>query len=542
MTIRLSDLDILNLDADAVQARRLRMVDTIESEVPGLEVRDGFIADYVVRLASILWEAADSQTDRIAASLNPLIVTDATIVEPDVLSASAANFGLTRYTATSSFGQIRVVMSSSRSIVIPRGAVFTAPDGTQVTTSEIVTSRTSATELVSDSDVLVTSRTDGNYEFTFNAQSVRLGSGSSIIAGTLLTPTGLAIAGLIRIEVASEFSGGIAAETDQQLLSRMRRQQPAKTPGTAASVVATMTSQENFPQWLSVNVTGYGDPEFVRTRRDGFTVGVGADVWIRPQTLPIVREIELLGTVTEVTEVATVQVAVPREVFPGFYRVISAAHNEQNLLITGVTYQRDGRPLAGQRAIVMQSAVDSAFTAFQTATITLSMPTVGLSEGDDLPIDVRFLGMPDVLVAQQVIENTDYRFAAGDTLVHAAIPAMVSMTVTISAQSGVTVDRTAEIKDALAAVINSQGFVSKLRLSRLTSVIYNQLPQGADVSHIEAVVETLLPDGTNHRSRSKEEIVVPYIPGLSVSGQTTVFICDPSNIALNIYREDEASQ
>lgn len=537
MSLELSATDIESLSIDAVYNRLIRMESTAESLGNGLDFSRGVLRDLVLRPNSIFLQATSDHVDNIAASVNPLLAFVSDSTEPDVIDQMASFYGLSRYQAVAATGTIRVEISTDRSIVIARGTTFTTESGVSFTTPQVFAVRSSLSEVQTSSDRQLTQLNNGNYEFTLDAVAVNAGTSSHVPAGTKLTPSNASIPELIEAEALTAFDGGQNQETSQSLVQRLRRAYPAKSLSTRASIASFLSQPETIPELEAVSTVGFGDEEMLRARS-----GIpAADIYLRTTPLPTTLLVTKTATAVSVTEggAATWQVSIERDDAPGFYAIRSVRLSDgRQLQISNTELGYDDSPIPGEAIPRIMNVVDAAFSRFQTATVQAVGSSLDVNEGDTQSAVVEVLYMPKIALAQTHVSSRAFRFVGGDTLVKAAIPTFVSVGITIHARPGSELPAASLVRDAVADFFNTAGFPSAMHLTRVATLVNGMLPESASVSSVEAVLNTVLPDGTIDRTRTTGQVHPPSRLDLGVSGRTTTFFCEPSSVIVTPYQEN----
>lgn len=536
MAIQLENLE--NLSETQVQARLLEMTELVEGLGVGASVRRGFIRDFVLRLQSILGQAYSDRIDIVGRSLNPLLPTDGEI-DSTVLSQTAQTYGLTRQTEALASGQLRIEMNRNRSVLIPSGTLFATTDGRQYTTQQTFAARSSATELRDATDRQLLLNVAGNYEFYIDAIAILPGVGGNIVTGDELSFVNTSVPSVIRISAASDFSGGLATETDEQLIARIRRQLPVKTFSTRLSVAATITSEPALANTLAVSTIGYGDLEMVRGRRSGMD-GRSADVYMRTAELPRNDIFLLTATCIAVLPSGRVQwrVDVDRNTASGLYRILSARGAAIGDLLNPIVVRGfDITPIAGELSPRIGNATDAAFSRYQTITITGETLAYDFEVDDTTEIEVGISYMPGIATAQAMANSRQHRFIGGDTLVRAAIPVYLSIGVDVHARRSISLPDPQAIRNAVASLINNAGFAGRMHTSRIASLVHSFMPSDVDVASVSVIAETLLPTGQINRTRANDHIDTPNMPEIAVSPRTALFLCDPANVVISAYSE-----
>lgn len=539
MPVELSAVNLDGLDADVVYARLLRLMDTTEGLGAGVEVRSGVIHDFVLRLQSILWQGISDRLDIVGDSLNPMLASADATIESNVLDLAASNLGLSRYVATNSSGVIAIRVRNRRTVLVPRGTTFTTTGGRTYITTAAYASRLDGAEIRGEADRLLVETNDG-YEFTVPAISLTTGLAGRAVANETIITTSLLLADQVQIYTKSAFSGGQDTESDQEILSRIRRQVPNKTLSSRASLAAFLSQFNAVPEITAISTIGFGDEELNRARSGGIFFGGAADTYIRTSPLPFIRQVTKTAIATEVVVggQATWSLAIERDDAPGFYH-LSNARTAAGVLLTIADVVRgvDLAAIGDQQIPRITRAVDAAFSRFQTAAVTLQSASTGVTVGDTQDITIDALMIDRIADAQTLVGDRAHRFVGGDTLVKAAVPVFVSVGIQIHARPGVTLSNANAIRVAVANFLNTAGFATTLHTSRIASIVHNFLPSGADVHTVEAVLETILPDGKLNRQRTSTHLSTLNLPQQSVTGRTCVFYCDPSSIVVSAYVE-----
>ena len=538
MPVNLTSLDAL--DDASVNTRLERLTSIIEDLSVGVEVRRGVFHDLILRMYAAIGQAYSDATDTVVYSVTPVLsLQNSGAIDSALLTAAADSQGVTRLNGSTAAGTVTIVVSSDRSILVPRGVVFTDDDGRRVVTLQAFAARTSGSVVQSLTDRVLTRRSDGNYEFTVSATAETEGLAGNIPTGTVFTSVSTPIPDYVTSFVATDFSGGSNVETDTQLLARLLQAIPASSLSSRASVASVLGRMATVPELQAVSTIGYGDCEL---QRGGTAIGRAnkADSYLRTSTLPSVVEVPVEATVVELSDglAATWQFAMSRDDAPGFYRIASIS-DSLGTVFSEIKTERgfDNSPIQDQLVPDIRDATQAAFSRFSTATVRCISPSAGISLGDTRTLTVRAVVMPYIAEAQAALGSREHRFVGGDHLVRAAIPMFVSVGIQVQQRPGVVLTDPTAIKLAVANEFNFAGFATKVYSSRISTIANNLLPSGAFVSRVDFLTETLLPSGEICRVRGTDNVEVKTDCGLSVSGRTVVFICDPNNVRVTAYED-----
>jgi hypothetical protein len=543
VTIKLPSL--YSLSGDNVETKLTTLSAIIDSLDAGIDTSRGPFRDLVLRYQAILQEAADNAiTTAINSAIPSLAITSTeSDLNEEVILAMANSYGLSRRPASVSSGKLLIVVSSSTPVFIPVGAQFVTTSGMVVVAnlSYAASLTTSVNEYVNERTLVL--RSDGRYEFTIDVSTVTASAGSNISAGEPFTALTVAIPSVYGISAESDFTGGADQESLLELVTRVARTSSAKTMSTRSSVVSYLTRPDTYPDTTTVSVIGSGDVEMQRDAMSVFPGGNKVDIYVRPSVQPYVIETTLEATVVEAEAGASAKwsLFINRDVFPGFYRVVSVNFADSQYAkptVDSVTFDVDTSPVAyGEATPAIYTKEQGAFSRFQTATALLTTSVESLSVGDKRSVIVAIEGMPHIASMQSLVACRAYRFATGDTLVRAAFPCFVSALIRINLQVGMAKPAITEMQLAIAQHVNSVGFAGDLYASQMAAVAQQFMPAGATVVFADLIGEYIQPDGSVVRKRSRDYLTALNKPSLSITGRTTAFITNASAIQVVLYEK-----
>lgn len=539
MPVTLTSLDAL--DDASVDTRLERLTAIVEDLGAGIEVRRGAFHDLVLAMYAAIGQAYSDATDKVIYSTTPVLsLQNSGAIDSALLTAAADAQGVTRKNGTTARGSITIVVSQNRSVLVPRGTIFTTDDGRRVVSLQAFAARTTGSVVESLTDRVLVQRADGNYEFTIEAVADTEGLSGNIQKDVLFRSVSVPVPYYVTSYVQSAFSGGSNTETDSQLLSRLLQAIPATSLSTRASVPAVINRIPGIsPSILNVSTIGYGDCELQRGRNMIARVAK-ADTYARTAVLPSVIEVEVQATAVEVRngETATWQFPLGRDDAPGHY-LVSGITDGLGTTYSDITMERgfDASPIQDQLVPEILEPHQAAFSRFATATVRCYSPAGTISVGDTRTLRAQVRAMPFIADLQGFLGSREYRFVGGDLLVRAPIPVFVSVGIQIHQRPGVVLSDPQNIRTAVANEFNLAGFATKIHGSRISTIVNNLLPAGADVNRLDFITQTILPSGEICRERTTDSVEVKENCLLSVTGRTAVFICDPANITVTAYEE-----
>jgi hypothetical protein len=527
--------NLTELNAEAVNDRLEALAEIVKSLDVGIETGRGQFRDLVLRMHAVLIQA-DSEAIRkiLVSSIPGLAETNIQEVDPVLLNEVAASYGLEPVQASSSFGQLTLILSSQSSVFIPAGSIFTTNEGLAFTNSSPFALRQNiSSDLVTDQRVL-TPTADGNFQAVIEVSSVDPGVTANIKAGTQLTPNSLFIANLVEVFATQDFSGGASAETLVSLARRIRRFRPGQTMSTRQGVVSYVTAPSNFPDLKAISVIGAGDPELRRDKADFFPGGTSVDIYVRPNALTTKRSFVVQASVTSTLPglEANWLLAINRDLFPGFYRVVSIRHADGvlNVKDSEVNYGVDNTPIPNEMVPKFLNSDPYGFHRFRTAGVIFKTQYNGLQVGDTASFEVVLEGSSDIARIQTLASLRNFRNVGGDTLVLAAIPCVTAVSLQLHIDNSGELPSTSGLQADVANYINSLGFSGSVYASEILSVAQNQLPPGVRVASLELVGNVIYPDGRILRIRDSQQLTPKVDLSQGVTNRTVCFFCLPEDV------------
>lgn len=177
------------------------------------------------------------------------------------------------------------------------------------------------------------------------------------------------------------------------------------------------------------------------------------------------------------------------------------------------------------------------YSRFQSSVIrfrdTLKLAT-GLTVGDTAEYNVLIYAMEGLDDVQTAISQRGARHVAGDVLVKAPVPCFLSLSFTLTIETGQATPDTDSVAAALASFVNSYGFAGRLPASALSDVIHNSLSGRSAVSAVDMFGRIRHPGGRWQVIRSEELLVAPDSPDTMTTGRTVAFFLDPADVNISV--------
>jgi len=546
--------NLAELSDEEVAQFFLLSVQLVQERFPNIDMKRGVVSDLVTGLDGVLGAAQTENTERVRQSQSiVLIEANPDIADDDLVDNVASNYRVERREATAAAGEVVIVLDQQLAVSVGEGQTFTVGDRVY-TADATYAARLSAGQVISDTDRLLTQIDTDRWAFTIDVTASEAGSASLLRKDDELVPT-LPVTAFVRAYAAADFTGGLDAQTNAELVALLEDGQSTKAYSNRAmnrNIVRNADPDvyepvtDAFADILAMSITGYGDVEQTRDQHWLFPVSGGgrSDLYLRSQGLPALTALTKTATfIQDDINGGIWQISIDRDDAPGFYEVtnVRPAGSEADGTDYAVTLDVRGLDTMQPNDEYIpdaQTALEGTYSRYQTAVIQFQDPdtaTAGLIPGvSTQDYDVTVAHDPLVKEVQEFIGLRDVRNPVGDHLVKGAIPCFVTLGVTLERTNPAdTVDESAII-DALADYVNTTGFPGKLYSSSLASAIESLLPSSVSTDVIDMVGRIRNPDGTNTNLQSTDVLTILNDDPNFVSSRTVVFILDPDDVAITI--------
>ena len=538
-----SDLNFSDISPAAIDQAEEYLRTMLVEEYPSLDAGEGrVIRTHVINIAAILHAVNRQDFDNLRRSFSPLEITaDPDLADPDIVDAVYANYHVTRELGNKATGQIAIIISDLVTTAVPNTAVFTS-NGLNFVLTQTYIGVTTADAVISSTERLIEERADGSYVFTVPVVAAAVGEQYRMKRNARFTAVP-AIAGATDLQAAADFEGGLAAETNAELVARTQQGIAPQVFSGRAQVAAMF--QEEVTALVDISQVGLGDPEMLRDRDNIFQSSHGgkADLYVQTQDVP-----DEIKVVKECTYVGSQewQFTLFRDDAPGFYLVTPVVVKDT------VNFSGSLEIVSEQRAYDLTLETDwvqaitdvqqAAYTRYQTAIVKFKDPTTPTTTvvGAKVEYDVYVLRMPDIKTLNDLTVDRSKRPEAGDYLVKAAIPALTAVSLQIHQRAGTADPDVDAVKQAVASRVNSLGFsIGRLPIALIIDAAQGALELGgtAVITPVDMYAFIYPPDTVpNGRImvRNVNELVIPNLPARGVSQRTTVFYLPEASISIAV--------
>lgn len=543
-------VSVADLTATEVNELHAFLTQLVSESNPSVDVKRGVIHDLVLHLSAVLGSAQKRNIDLLRQSYSVKALTDdALSADEDIIDNLLSNYRITRKDGTAAAGTITIVLSDQTATTIPKGAVFQA-NGVSFTADEAYATKATAGAVTGETDRLLVAIGGGRYAFQIDVTATTDGADGALRRGDRIVPS-IPPTTFVQAYAETDFSGGTASETNEELAVRFQAGIAAKAWSNRITIDSMLRERDEFADILQTSIIGYGDAELRRNRYSIFPIAFGGrcDLFVRTAALP--ANVSLVKTATfirDTTEGSIWRFSIGRDEAPGFYdvsKILVVGENPANsgFAITSEVRNLDATSTDERYVPDIGEAVEhAAFSPYQTTTIefldTLTS-TTDLSAGTstaDYQVTAR--AMPLLRDIQEYVGDRDVIGPGGDVLVRGPVPCFVDLSFTIYLRSTTsTTPDTATIKTALADLVNNLGFSGVLHASQLADVIHNYLPVKAATGAIDMLGRVIRPDNTITWIRSSSILEIPDETSRGVSARTATFFLDPDAIGISVVTE-----
>lgn len=552
MSTSISDLTFSDLDTEAIAQAEEYLITVLKEEYPSLDLtKSRVIRDQVIRPAAILHVLNREDIDLLRRSFSPIeIAKDPGLADDEYVDSVFSNYRVSRIEGSKASGLISVIISELATTAVPENTIFTA-NGLDFINEEPFIGVTTADAVFSEAERLIEERSDGSFVFTVPVVATETGEQFRVERSTRFVAVP-AIGGVVDLQAAQDFTGGLDEETNAELTERVQS-------GIAPEVFSGRVQIESlikdeFKNLQAISQVGYGDQEMLRDRDNIFKNSQGgkADLYVRTASTP--EEIRL-------TKLATFQgndlwqLTVGRDDAPGFYNIKAVVPKGLTNFIGGLEIDSEvrGLDLTPETDFVQRiegGLVQGAFSRYQTAIvrfIDLDTPD-GLTVGEDTAeYDLLISRIPDIRGINDLTVERGRRPPTGDYLPRAAVPALMSCSLLVESRPEVNEPDVEAIKQAVASRVNGLGFsTGRVQAALIISAAQGAIePFGsATVTPLRMAATILAPDTVPLSAiflDDVNELRVPDLPERGVTQRTVNFYLNVNDISIEIKKMDTLS-
>lgn len=541
MGITVTSLDELN--TTLVDEQTTRVMALLSEKYPDVNLDRGVLHDLVAFLVGGQIGAVHAtEAARLQQSQSlKLIEENPTLADTTVVDAILSNWGLARKPGGAATGEVTMVVSRDAAVVLPTGYALAA-NGVTFTTTTPITALPPGASPGAAGDRVMTAVGDGTYAFGFPVTATADGPAGNLRRRTALVPS-FPPDSFVRAYSAGDFSGGIAVESNQELLQRQQEGVAAPVLAGRVNTFAVIRRQPLFENIPQMSLIGFGNPEMSRDRHWIWPSSGGgrADLYARTSTLPL--DVALTVTASCVGYVGGSglwQFTVPKAAFPGYYETATVYRLPAAAVIDGlpIHQQTRGKDLPTTGVVPdIATAGEAAFTCYQTVITQFVDP---LTDQSTAPLGTRknysaiLRGLPLIAELQDFVNSADNRYETGDLLVKAAVPCFVGVSFTLTQGVGEKTPDLDAIRQAVADTVNSLAFPGRLHASLISDAVHNFLSPRQAISKIYLHGRILLPDGLETHIQASDVLQIPDDPDRFVTGRTVALFSYPQDVGITV--------
>lgn len=530
------------LNPALVEQVQAGLAQILQERHPELELGRGVFHDLVLHFSAVCNAVSRTELQRVLHSRSLLeIQTHPALADPLLVDHVLSNFGVTRRPGGAASGLVTFVVTGATAVVLSTATQYTA-NGVVHRLNAPYIAKAPGNQAFAANERVLTPRGDGTYMFTVTATAAVPGTAGNLRRGSRLVPDQVP-ARFVMAYAATDFTGGVDTESNQELLDRLRFGFAAQTLSGRDNMEAVFRSQPQFANNLHYSIIGFGNPEMHRDQHWIWPMSGGGRVDVYARTAALPRQTQLQCTATLIGRQGSAglwQFQLPRDAAPGFYEVVQVLRLTDPPDISGFEIVSDvrGFDLSGDGVIPdIQTVEEAAYTAYQTAIIQFldtETPSADIELGQTADYTVVVSAMPLVAELQQFCLDPKYRALAADLLVKAPIPCTLTINCDVEQAAGETAPDLSAMRLAIAAAVNNLNFPGQLHASTIADVMHGFLSQRQAVGPIEMRGRIRRPDGHILHINNNQVLTLPDAPSRATTGRTTALLLDPANIGLGV--------
>lgn len=535
---------INDLDPATVAQNEAFLVTFLQEAFPSMDLTEGrVLRNLLVRPAAQLYTLRKTDISNLQDSMSIIAIEqNPALADPSYVDAVLSNYRITRNPGAKATGQVTLVIQNLLTTSVPQGTVFTANGLTYVTTATFV-GVTTAAAVSNSNQRLIVKRADGLFAFTVPVVASDVGSNYNAKRSTRFT-LDPAPAGIVDAFATADFSAGLNAESNQDLINRFKLALSPQVFAGRANIESRL--KNDFPAISAVSIIGFGDEEMIRDRHNLFEISMGgkADIYARTAAVPVSVTLQKQATLVDKTKQLW-QLTLLRDDAPGFYTVDSVllpnmTSDQGSFEITSDVRGLDLRQDTDEFVPAVANLIEGAYSRYQTGVIQFIDEVsdyTNLNNGDTQTYQVAVTAMPNIKDLQQLSVDRGNRNPQADYLVRAPVPAFATVNMKVLYADGADVPDVDLIKRTVSDRVNALNFI----LGRLpASVIFKAVHDVIDTSAtmVQAPLDLLVrirkPDGEVITARGPNEIDVPELPMEGVTSRTTVFYMGVDDVSVEV--------
>ena len=517
--------------AETIEERQTRITlelqQLLAEQIPTADFSIGTVNyELVIKPAAWVYANQDVNIETLRDNMSLFQVLNSTEPDADLTDNLLSNFNVLRRSGTRALGLINIFVNSNQNVYIPVNSTFSCAGIAIQPTKNYVGVAGSITQEDTDSISYVQMRDFDANTKVFAIEAITVEPTTTVLSPGTNCTYSAKTSFITKVEIASTFTGGSVEETTNELLGRASVSISAKVTTGRLNIQSLLSSVDTV-NVLDVAVFGMGDKLQIRdaANNGGISSGGRVDIYVATSPVPTSTVARLSGTKSG----NVWSIEIPRSEFPGAYGVTAISYNG-NTINTNITPILGYVP--GNPAPFMTEPLHARYSSFQTLTVEFAS-FAGLSSLSEADFDVSLIYMPGIGTLQDLMDGSDIRSYAFDTLIKAAIPVLIDVGVEIEYTQGTVIPTIGEIQQSIANMINRRGMgTPALHTSDVVYAIKLLFPEGNIRMPVTLYGKVWLPNGNVAYTTDNNTIEV--MDDLGISQDNTSFFCFPSGVSVTL--------
>jgi hypothetical protein len=540
----MATIDLNSLDPTALAQAEDFLVTSLLEVYPSMDLSEGrVLRDLLIKPAAMFYVLNNTNMDALRQSMSMLAIQqNPELATDEIVNAVLSNYRITRLPGSTATGQVMVVIQNMLTTAVQANTVFTIGALTYKTTNAFVGVTTAeAAALDPTTQRQIFPRVDGTYGFLVDVASTAVGVQYNIRRNTKFDAVTPSPASLVYAYAYQDFLGGSNAQSNADLVALFEQSLSPQVFSGRIHIQSLITAK--YPNTVAQSIIGFGDEEMLRDRHNIFAISQGgkADIYVRTAAYPVSAPYPLTATLVNAST-GLWQVAVDRELVPGFYKIegilpVDATQDQNSLEIVSEVRGLNLLPDTNEFVPDIQTTIEGAYSRYQTAVVQFIDTNIPTDSSTTRVYNVYIQGMPNVRDIQNLANDRGSRNPQADYLVKAAVPAYCSLSIEVQYTDAIAAPDSGTIKQAIVDAVNKVNYsLGKLPASLIHDAIHNVVgTTGVMVSSpIDMYCTILAASGREIQLRSPNALVIPDLPAEGVTPRTVVFMTSLNNIDLAI--------
>lgn len=524
-----------------VEAYAVEFRNWISANIPTIDVNDPvvnavIIGPWVNRIATMA-NRVDAISQLTALSASTIGSLASGVSEADISAFLCELHGVDNASESYAIGEVKIVFKTENPsrYLVNIGTVFTSPGGVEFTTNVGYVFASQST----NNTIQLRKNKDGGYYGIVPVIAVVPGSSGNIGADTSLTVSG-SFPVDVECTTVDTFQNGKDGLSVAEILAKIKYRYASSVLNTREQIVLYLSKLQSLGNVSQIGVVGVGDSEMLRCDHPFLPVqkSGAADIYVACSNYPATKRVVVQAVVASSAAGQTkLTIPISEDDAPGYLKILSIRDVSSDLAISIDSETRDLNiePKLGTLMPLITDPRHAAFSAFQTAVVVGNLPQTA-DVGSTRNVELTVLQQPGIAEAQSTISGRLVRSLGGDVLVRSAIPMLLSIEVTLTAQYELEVPNADLMKQAIVKEIGDRPMRASIFAADIIRAISRYLSDDIVPSSVSFSAEVIMTDGSSSVIHEVGKLDTPDNKAMQLTPRTAAFYTNTSMISFLLSR------